>query len=84
MATIIITFFSLEMHRIFQQELWRMRLNVARTTVDTLQSADTSVALANAAPVKLAAQVDNRYISNLINTYLTYFEFYNKLVSILH
>lgn len=72
------------MHQIFQQELWRMRLNVARTTVDTLQSADTSVALANAAPVKLAAQVDNRNISNLINTYLTYFEFYNKLVSILH
>ncbi|XP_026466800.1 Bardet-Biedl syndrome 1 protein-like [Ctenocephalides felis] len=48
---------AIEMHQIFQQELWRMRLNVARTTVDTLQSADTSVALANAAPVKLAAQV---------------------------
>lgn len=34
-----------------------MRLTAARTTVETLQSADTSVALANAAPVKLAAQV---------------------------
>lgn len=50
---------SLLMHRVFQHDLYLMRLNTARAFVSTLESSSNPVTLDHAEPLKLSAQVRN-------------------------
>lgn len=45
-------------HNIFQSELWRMRLEAAKVTVDILRTADSTFSGDHQTPLKLLAQVD--------------------------
>eukprot|EP00094_Tigriopus_californicus_P008115 TCALIF_07811-PA protein Name:"Similar to BBS1 Bardet-Biedl syndrome 1 protein (Homo sapiens)" AED:0.07 eAED:0.07 QI:80/0.71/0.37/1/0.71/0.5/8/222/576 len=48
---------SLLMHRVFQHDLYLMRLNTARAFVSTLESSSNPVTLDQGEPLKLSAQV---------------------------
>lgn len=45
-------------HNIFQSELWRMRLEAAKVTVDILRTGDSTFSGDFQTPLKLLAQVD--------------------------
>lgn len=45
-------------HNIFQSELWRMRLEAAKVTVDILRTADSTFSGDHQTPLKLLAMVD--------------------------
>lgn len=45
-------------HNIFQSELWRMRLEAAKVTVDILRTGDSTFSGDYQTPLKLLAQVD--------------------------
>ncbi|CRK95130.1 CLUMA_CG008608, isoform A [Clunio marinus] len=45
-------------HNIFQSELWRMRLEAAKTTIDILRTGDSTFSGDYQTPLKLLAQVD--------------------------
>jgi Bardet-Biedl syndrome 1 protein len=45
-------------HNIFQSELWRMRLEAAKVTVDILRTADSTFSGDHQTPLKLLVQVD--------------------------
>ena len=45
-------------HNIFQSELWRMRLEAAKVTVDILRTADSTFSGDHQTPLKLLTQVD--------------------------
>lgn len=45
------------MHRVFQHDLYRLRLNTARSYVQALESSSNPVSLTQEEPLKLSAQV---------------------------
>lgn len=47
-----------QIHNIFQSELWRMRLEAAKVTVDILRTGDSTFSGDFQTPLKLLAQVD--------------------------
>lgn len=49
---------SSAIHNIFQSELWRMRLEAAKVTVDILRTGDSTFSGDFQVPLKLLAQVD--------------------------
>lgn len=49
---------SSAIHNIFQSELWRMRLEAAKVTVDILRTGDSTFSGDFSTPLKLLAQVD--------------------------
>lgn len=49
---------SSAIHSIFQSELWRMRLEAAKTTVEILRTGDSTFSSDHQTPLKLLAQVD--------------------------
>lgn len=50
--------FVLAIYHNFQTELWRLRLTAARTTIDTINSAESTISGdIGSAPIKLAAEV---------------------------
>lgn len=50
-------FFSV-MHRVFQHDLYRLRLNTARSYVRALETSSNPVSLTQEEPLKLSAQVN--------------------------
>jgi Bardet-Biedl syndrome 1 protein len=49
---------AVAIHNIFQSELWRMRLEAAKVTVDILRTGDSTFSGDLQTPIKLLAQVD--------------------------
>lgn len=49
---------STAIHNIFQSELWRMRLEAAKVTVEILRTGDSTFSGDYQTPLKLLAQVD--------------------------
>lgn len=49
---------SIPIHNIFQSELWRMRLEAAKVTVEILRTGDSTFSGDYQTPLKLLAQVD--------------------------
>ncbi|CAL4218924.1 unnamed protein product, partial [Meganyctiphanes norvegica] len=45
------------MHRVFQHDLYRLRLNTARAYVQALETSSNPISLSNTEPLKLSAQV---------------------------
>lgn len=57
-------------HNIFQSELWRMRLEAAKVTVDILRTGDSTFSGDFQTPLKLLAQVDGLGPDFLLNVTL--------------